>query len=125
MAAPPDYPLPDAAPFYEPFLAQITEVGDNVQAFSVTGAGDLALPLSSIVWTGGQEKCGGADLDEGGGVDYSDVVILAQYWLDLNCAESNDCSGADLHPNGDPDGDVDMADLAILGRYWLQAGCLD
>lgn len=124
MAAPPDYPDPDALPFYEPFLAHIPEPNDNVQASSLTGAGDLALPLS-IVWTGDQDKCGGADLDERGTVDFNDVAILAQYWLDFNCAESNDCGGADLHPHGDPDGNVGMADLAILCRHWLETGCLD
>jgi hypothetical protein len=77
----------------------------------------------SIVWTVTQEKCGGADLDESGNVDFTDLAMLAQYWLDDNCAFSNDCGGADLQPEDNPDGDVDIADLAVFAHHWLDTGC--
>jgi len=49
--------------------------------------------------------------------------MLAQYWLDDNCAGSNDCGGADLQPEDSPDGDVDIADLAVFAHHWLDTGC--
>ncbi|MHC4911589.1 MAG: right-handed parallel beta-helix repeat-containing protein [Planctomycetota bacterium] len=109
--------------FYDPNLAQIPyDSNGPVSATSLADANDLALPLS-IVWTVTTEKCGGADVDGGGTVNFDDFVVLADYWLDSNCALSNDCDGADLQPETAPDGDVDMADLAVLVRHWLDTGC--
>jgi hypothetical protein len=76
------------------------------------------------VWSGGTpEKCGGADLTGDGNVDWADLYVVTNYWLESNCAAFDDCGGADLEPVGQPDGDVDMKDLAIFARHWLETGC--
>lgn len=60
-------------------------------------------------------QCGGADLDKSGDVSLTDFTILAQYWLESNCASSDDCGGADLvHNNA-----VDMTDLGRFAENWL------
>jgi hypothetical protein len=107
--------------FYQPYLAIVPYDSSTVEAVSLSDSAhnnDLGLPMS-IVWTVTQEKCGGADLDASGNVDFTDLAILAQYWPDDNCAVSNDCGGAD----SEPDGDVDTADLAVLADHWLETGC--
>ena len=121
---PPEYPDPYAEPFYESRLAQVPLGTADVSAVSTLTAdpnNTLALPLS-IVWTGAlPEKCGGADLDGSGTVEYKDFAKLGEYWSDTNCASSNNCEGADL----EPDGDVDMADLVVLIEHWLEPDCLN
>jgi len=115
------------APFYEPYLAEIPYGSSGpVQAISLSDANDLALPMS-IVWTGTvvpEEKCGGADLDQSGDVSFTDFAILASWYrLDSDCADSNDCEGADLEPEASPDGDVDIKDVAVFALHWLETGC--
>ncbi|MHC4557044.1 MAG: hypothetical protein ACYS80_07035, partial [Planctomycetota bacterium] len=80
---------------------------------------DLALPMS-VVWTSAA-TCGGVDLDQSGDVSFSDLAVLAGYWLDTNCAEPQWCDGADA----DQSQTVDTVDLAILTQNWLETGCLD
>jgi hypothetical protein len=109
--------------FYDPNLAQVPyDSNGPVSAASIADANELGLPLS-IVWTVTPEKCGGADVDGGGTVNFDDFAVLADYWLDTNCAISNDCDGADLEPLAAPDGDVDMADLDVLAQHWLDTSC--
>jgi hypothetical protein len=112
--------------FYEPNFAEISYNDSGpIQAISLSDANDLALPVS-IVWTGtiaAEEKCGGADLNQSGDVNLADFVILAWYWLDSNCALSNDCDGADLEPEASPDGDVGVKDLAVFAQNWLKDNC--
>jgi hypothetical protein len=74
----------------------------------------------SVIWTG-TAICGGADLDDSGEVSFGDFAILAEHWLDTNCASPEWCDSADV----DKSYTVDMADLAILTENWLQSGCLD
>jgi hypothetical protein len=56
-------------------------------------------------------------------VDYSDLAVLVQYWLDTDCATKSDCDGADLEPQSSPDGDVDWADHAVFAQFWGETGC--
>jgi len=49
-------------------------------------------------------------------VNFADFEILAFYWMDTNCADSNNCDGADFEPN---DGSVDINDLSIFCSHWL------
>jgi hypothetical protein len=111
--------------FYQPYLANVPYDSSTVEAVYLSDSdpnNDLGLPMS-IVWSVTQEKCGGADLNESGDVDFADLAVLAQYWLDDNCAGSNNCGGADLQPEDSPDGDVDIADLAVFAHHWLDTGC--
>jgi hypothetical protein len=109
--------------FTTPTLAFIAaDANEQVEA-SVFAACDLALP-SSIVWTGTLPKCGGADFGPDGTVNWIDLSVISQYWLETNCEALDDCGGADLEPVGEPDGDVDLRDLAVFAQYWLDAGCL-
>jgi hypothetical protein len=121
----PEYLEENDPPFYYPYLAEVP-YGNNgpIQAIYLSGVADLALPLS-IVWTKIQEKCGGADLDGSGEVNFADFAKFAQYWLETNCVSPDWCGGADLEPQGSHDGDADMADLAILTQNWLKTGCTD
>jgi hypothetical protein len=73
----------------------------------------------SIVWTATADKCGGADLNESGNVNFTDFAILAQYWLDSNCSPTDWCAGADVNKNTA----VDTIDLAILSWNWLETDC--
>jgi hypothetical protein len=116
--------LPAPSPqFYEPNLAKIPYgSGGPIQAVSLSDANDLALPLS-IVWTVTEERCGGADLNGSGDVTFADFALFAGYWLDSNCALSNDCDGADLQPEKAPNGDVGGLDLAVFAEHWLDKGC--
>ena len=61
------------------------------------------------------EKCGNADLDKSRDVGFTDFAILAQYWLEFNCARPNDCGKADLVRNNS----IDIADLSLFAQNWL------
>jgi hypothetical protein len=61
------------------------------------------------------EKCGGADLDKSRDVSFSDFAILAQHWLESNCAGSKNCGGADMVRNNA----VGIADLSLFAQCWL------
>jgi hypothetical protein len=63
-----------------------------------------------------------ADLDGDNRVDLDDWVIFAWHWGDTNCAEANNCDGADFEPN---DGVVDTNDLAKFVKYWLDVVPVD
>jgi hypothetical protein len=124
---PPKRPSPIAAPFYDPYLANVPQGINDVNAVCILDANhaeyDLAMPLS-IVWTGSrQEKCGGADLNKNGQVNFQDFVKLAKYWLSGSCVNLNNCDGADLQPEVFPDGDVDLRDFDVMAEHWLDTGC--
>jgi hypothetical protein len=114
----PESPDPAQPPFYYPCLAKIPYGSEDPQVVALLGSHDLGLPLS-IVWTATADKCGGADLNQSGSVDFADFAILAQHWLDSNCSASDWCAGADFNE----DTDVDSVDFAIMAEYWLEAGC--
>ena len=50
-------------------------------------------------------------------VNYWDLKIMADYWLDTNCAEPSNCEGADFEP---VNGIVDLYDLSDFAGQWLQ-----
>ena len=50
-------------------------------------------------------------------VDLLDLKIMADYWLNTNCAASGNCQGADFAPT---DGVVDFFDFADFGPQWRQ-----
>lgn len=62
-----------------------------------------------------QETCRKADLDNSRDVGFTDFAILALYWLESNCARSNDCGRADLVR----DNSIDIADLSLFAQNWL------
>jgi len=115
----PEYPDPTQQPFYYPRLAKVPLNINNVQAQSLSGDHDLALPLS-VLWTK-TVNCGGADINKSNRVDFYDFALFAGRWRNSNCAPPNWCSGADLNSNKT----VELADLAIIAQHWLQTGCLD
>ena len=87
------------------------------------------------------------DLNGDGKVDWMDMAIFFNHWLDSSCADPNWCSGADLNksgtvnfsdfamlagygvwpPNGhgdfNHDGWVDWLDLRICVLHWLESDC--
>jgi hypothetical protein len=58
-----------------------------------------------------------ADLDHNCYVDYGDLVILADYWLNTDCVSNANCQGADFTP---ADGVVDFLDLNSFASQWMQ-----
>lgn len=56
------------------------------------------------------------DFNNNARVGLDDYAVVAKYWQHTDCADSNDCGGADL----EPDGDVDFDDLANFFDYWLE-----
>ncbi|MHC4545521.1 MAG: hypothetical protein ACYTDW_14210, partial [Planctomycetota bacterium] len=109
--------------FYLPYLAAVPYGSSGpVQATHLSDAADLALPLS-IAWVGAgalPEKCGGADLDGTGDVNFGDFAILTSQWLQAPGTPS-----ADIAPEAAGDGIVNFLDLAVFANYWLETGCLD
>jgi hypothetical protein len=49
-------------------------------------------------------------------VDYEDLKIIADHWLDTNCTAPDNCGGADLAPTN---GKVDFFDFARFAEQWL------
>ncbi|MFH1615868.1 MAG: right-handed parallel beta-helix repeat-containing protein [Planctomycetota bacterium] len=121
MASIPTYLPLTPTPFWEPYLASVPyDSNDPVTAVHLNDpACDLQLPLS-IVWTGIEEKCGGADLDGMGDVSFSDFAILALQWL-----QAPGSPPADIAPKPQGDGIVNLLDLAVLAEHWLESGCAD
>jgi hypothetical protein len=117
-------PNPVTSTFYEPYLAKVPLRINDVNALCMSGADDLAMPLS-ICWTGALPRlCGGADLSGNGTVNLKDMAILAKHWLNSDCgAPNNPCEGADLDSETGPDGNVDLKDLDVLATYWLNINC--
>lgn len=55
------------------------------------------------------------DFDSSGSVDYADLEILANQWLDVPAVPS-----ADIYPLPTGDNIVNFLDLALLAQYWLK-----
>ncbi|MBW8041256.1 MAG: PASTA domain-containing protein [Planctomycetes bacterium] len=55
------------------------------------------------------------DLSKDGSVNLKDFAILALYWQDNQCEQSDSCAGSDF----DNSGIVNSADLAIFSNNWL------
>jgi len=111
--------------FTTPMLAEVASgAGGVIEAVTITN-NDLVLPFSMVCTESVTmpEPCGGADLDGSGDIGLPDLEILVSYWLRTDCGSFNDCDGADLEPEFQPDGDVDMLDFAVLGEYWLETDC--
>jgi GH35 family endo-1,4-beta-xylanase len=49
-------------------------------------------------------------------VDYEDLKIIADHWLNTDCTEPDNCEGADFEP---PDGIVDLLDFSDFAQQWL------
>ena len=60
-------------------------------------------------------------------VNLEDLDIVAGYWLNVNCVESDNCEGADFEP---VDGDVDFEDFSDFAVDWMlcndpvDSGCI-
>lgn len=50
------------------------------------------------------------------GVDFADYAFFANYWMDTNCGDVNDCNGVDF----DFSNAVDANDLKIFCDHWLE-----
>jgi hypothetical protein len=105
--------------FYFPYLAAVPYGSSGpIQATNITATSDLGLPLS-IAWVGAMPvKCGGADLDGMGDVNFGDFSILTSQWL-----QAPGIPSADIAPEAAGDGIVNFRDLALFADHWLEAGC--
>jgi hypothetical protein len=57
-----------------------------------------------------------ADFDGDCDVDFEDLGIFMGYWMQTDCAERDNCGGADIAPE-QPDGVVDILDLMEFIQY--------
>jgi GH35 family endo-1,4-beta-xylanase len=58
-----------------------------------------------------------SDLDGDCYVNYKDLKIITDNWLRIDCAEPDNCEGADFEPT---DGVVDLYDFSDFAVQWLQ-----
>jgi GH35 family endo-1,4-beta-xylanase len=58
-----------------------------------------------------------SDLDGDCYVNYTDLKIITDHWLNTNCTEPDNCGGADFEPT---DGIVDLYDFSDFAVQWLQ-----
>ncbi|MCP4709654.1 MAG: right-handed parallel beta-helix repeat-containing protein [Planctomycetes bacterium] len=123
MESIPAYPNTEQPPFYFPLIAEIPADDDNqVTAVPLTGASSLSIPMS-MVWIGDSSNdCGGADLNDDGNVELSDLKIMFEYWLDIGCAIPNGCGEANLD-NSDGLDTINLLDFAMFAQYWLKMDC--
>ncbi|MBN1393304.1 MAG: hypothetical protein JW947_10965 [Sedimentisphaerales bacterium] len=49
-------------------------------------------------------------------VNYNDLKVMTDYWLNTNCGPYDDCEGADFEPT---DGSVNLLDLSRFAEQWL------
>jgi O-glycosyl hydrolase len=49
-------------------------------------------------------------------VNYKDLKIITDYWLNTDCTEQGNCEGADFEPI---DGYVDLADFSRFAEQWM------
>jgi len=126
---------PLSEPFYRPYLAKIPRgaagpVDANCLYDPVAHPdNDLALPIS-VLWTGIKEdKCPLANIDGSGRVNFADIALLAEHWLQSGCGYPDDwCGGTDITLDNKVNGDDLWFDrltipsgvegLAII-RCWL------
>jgi len=59
------------------------------------------------------------DIAKNNTVDWNDLAVIAQHWLDTGCGDPNQwCAGADI----DVSSDVDLSDYAIFAKDWTLTG---
>lgn len=90
----------------------------KVKAIHLCPKYTVLLTLVLILLSAAGTKAGPltGDFTDDGKVDNADLAILAYYWADDTCADSNNCEGADFEPN---DGVVDINDLLSFSNCWL------
>ncbi|HIJ70081.1 MAG TPA: PASTA domain-containing protein, partial [Planctomycetes bacterium] len=92
---------------------EVVPVGRVINQLPV--AGYSAMPGTQVnLWVSLGRTA--ADMNDDGGVDFADLVILAYYWMDDTCSEPNWCQGADCNRNDL----VDYFDFATFACDWLE-----
>jgi glucuronoarabinoxylan endo-1,4-beta-xylanase len=68
-----------------------------------------------------------SDIDGDCYVNYKDLKIITDYWLNDDCTEPGNCGGADFEPT---DSNVDLADFSRFAEQWMwcndpeNSGCI-
>jgi hypothetical protein len=57
------------------------------------------------------------DLNGDGSVNFEDLMIFCEHWLNTGCVQPYGCGGADLNN----DTNVDFRDFSILANNWLKS----
>jgi glucuronoarabinoxylan endo-1,4-beta-xylanase len=57
-----------------------------------------------------------SDIDPDCYVNYNDLKIMTDYWLNTECGQLDNCDGADFEPT---DGTVNLSDLSRFAEQWL------
>jgi hypothetical protein len=106
-------------PFYE---------GDSLMLppFSITTISNAAIPNCDSALVAGYGLT--SDISGDCCVNYEDLKIITDYWLNTECGLYGDCEGADFEPTN---GIVNFFDLSTFAEQWLwcndpeDAGCIE
>jgi hypothetical protein len=118
-----DNDVDNGTPYY--YVVTAVDTNDNESDYSNEDSATPAYQDCADVQNGGYGLA--SDLDGDCYVDYGDLQTIASYWLSVDCAESDNCEGADFVPT---DGTVDLYDLSDFASQWLMcndpedAGCV-
>ena len=96
------------------------DIGTGIVYFTATGAGDVVVtmtrgPLNGFELIALISGPPAGDLDDNGVVDWNDLSILLEQWLD-RCRVDEWCGGRDLNQSSR----VDFGDFALLASDWLE-----
>ncbi len=94
------------------FGHSVSVFGETVIIGAPQDSSDTAIKCGSVYFFGLALNPG--DLDRDSDVDLIDFSLMAQFWLEDNCAPCR-CRRADFNR----DGKCDLTDLIVLTTYWL------
>jgi len=87
----------------------------NESSYSSEASAVPAYQNCSDVQNGGDSLL--SDINGDCFVNFSDLEIFSEYWLNFNCVNYNNCEGADIEP---VDGMVDIFDFGDFAAEWMQ-----
>jgi glucuronoarabinoxylan endo-1,4-beta-xylanase len=96
------------------YIGPFYEAGSlMLPAYSITTISNVALSNCDSVLVAGYGLT--SDIQPDCYVNYKDLKIITDYWLNTECDLYGDCEGADF----EPDGDVDFVDFSRFAEQWL------
>ncbi len=108
------------------YSSSITLPAYSITTIHVTGTTSSVYPDCNAVQTAGYGLT--SDLSGDCYVNYADLKIITDYWLNIECDLYDDCGGADFEPT---DGVVNLLDLSVFAEQWMWcndpegAGCIE
>jgi M6 family metalloprotease-like protein len=100
-------------PYY--YVVTAVDANDQESDYSNEASAVPAYQTCEDVQAGGDRLA--SDLTGDCYVDFQDVEVIADYWLNTDCSTPYNCGGADFEPS---DGTVDFLDFSDFAVQWLQ-----